>query len=55
MPNPTRITVVLDKTTGDVLEKISTETQVSQSEIMCCALRFYIESSLHKPFYPFTI
>ncbi len=44
MVNPTRITVAFDKTTADLLEKISTETQVSQSEIMRRALKFYNEN-----------
>jgi len=39
MVNPTRITVAFDKTTADLLEKISTETQVSQSEIIRRALK----------------
>ena len=42
--NPKRITVAFDKTTADLLEKISTETQVSQSEIMRRALKFYNEN-----------
>jgi hypothetical protein len=44
MPNPTRITVAFDKTTADLLEKISTEAQVSQSETMRRALKFYNEN-----------
>jgi hypothetical protein len=44
MVNPTRITVAFDKTTADLLEKISTETHVSQSEIMRRALKFYSEN-----------
>ncbi len=44
MGNPTRITVAFDKQTADLLEKISTETQVSQSEIMRRALKFYNEN-----------
>ncbi len=44
MVNPTRITVAFDKTTADLLEKISTEAQVSQSEIMRRALKFYNEN-----------
>jgi hypothetical protein len=44
MVNPTRITVAFDKTTADLLEKISTEVQVSQSEIMRRALKFYNEN-----------
>jgi len=42
--NPTRITVAFDKPTADLLEKISTEAEVSQSEIMRRALRFYSEN-----------
>ena len=34
MVNPTRITVAFDKTTADLLEKISTEAEISQSEVM---------------------
>jgi hypothetical protein len=44
MVNPTRITVAFDKPTADLLEKISTESQVSQSEIMRRALKFYNEN-----------
>ncbi len=44
MVNPTRITVAFDKATADLLEKISTEAQVSQSEIMRRALKFYNEN-----------
>ncbi len=44
MVNPTRITVAFDKTTADLLEKISIEGQVSQSEIMRRALKFYNEN-----------
>jgi hypothetical protein len=44
MPNPTRITVAFDKTTADLLEKISTEADASQSEIMRRALKFYSEN-----------
>jgi hypothetical protein len=46
MVNPTRITVAFDKTTADLLEKISTEAQVSQSEVMRRALKFYNENKL---------
>jgi len=42
--NPTRITVAFDKTTADLLEKISSEAQVSQSEIVRRALKFYNEN-----------
>jgi hypothetical protein len=44
MPNPTRITVAFDKTTADLLEKISTEADASQSEIMRRSLKFYSEN-----------
>ncbi len=44
MTNPTRITVAFDKPTADLLEKISTEADVSQSEIMRRALKFYSEN-----------
>jgi hypothetical protein len=44
MVNPTRITVAFDKTTADLLEKISEEAQVSQSETMRRALKFYNEN-----------
>lgn len=44
MVNPARITVAFDKPTTDLLEKISTEAQVSQSEIMRRALKFYSEN-----------
>lgn len=41
MVNPTRVTVAFDKTTADLLEKISTDAQMSQSEVMRRALKFY--------------
>ncbi len=44
--NPTRITVAFDQSTANLLEKISTETQLSQSEIMRRALRFYNENKI---------
>lgn len=44
MVNPTRITVAFDKTTADLLEKISTQAQLSQSEIMRRAIKFYNEN-----------
>ncbi len=44
MVNPTRITVAFDKVTADLLEKISTEAHVSQSETMRRALKFYSEN-----------
>ena len=42
--NPTRITVAFDKSTANLLEKISKEAGLSQSEIMRRALRFYYEN-----------
>jgi hypothetical protein len=44
MANPTRITVAFDKTTADLLEKLSTDAQASQSEITRRALKFYSEN-----------
>ena len=44
MVNPTRITVAFDKQTADLLEKISAQDQVSQSETMRRALKFYNEN-----------
>jgi hypothetical protein len=44
MTNPTRITVAFDKQTAELLEKISTDAQVSQSEVMRRALKFYNEN-----------
>jgi hypothetical protein len=44
MTNPTRITVAFDKPTADLLEKISTQDQVSHSETMRRALKFYSEN-----------
>jgi len=50
MVNPTRVTVAFDKTTADLLEKISTEANISQSETMRRALKFYNENrSLEDP------
>jgi hypothetical protein len=40
----TRITVAFDQPTADLLEKISQETELSQSEIMRRALKFYSEN-----------
>ena len=40
----TRITVAFDKVTANLLEKISKEAGLSQSEIMRRALRFYSEN-----------
>jgi hypothetical protein len=44
--NPTRITVAFDQVTANMLEKISKETELSQSEIMRRALRFYNENKV---------
>lgn len=44
MTNPTRVTVAFDKPTADMLEKISTQAQASQSEIMRRAIKFYSEN-----------
>jgi hypothetical protein len=44
--NPTRITVAFDQATANLLEKISSETELSQSEIMRRALRFYNENKV---------
>jgi Arc/MetJ-type ribon-helix-helix transcriptional regulator len=44
MTNPTRITVAFDKQTAELLEKISADSQVSQSEVMRRALKFYNEN-----------
>lgn len=44
MVNPTRVTVAFDKTTADLLENISSEAHVSQSEVMRRALKFYNEN-----------
>ncbi len=43
---PTRITVAFDPATANLLEKISRETELSQSEIMRRALRFYNENKV---------
>jgi len=42
--NPTRITVAFDQLTASLLAKISKETDLSQSEIMRRALRFYSDN-----------
>jgi len=42
----TRITVAFDSATANLLEKISKETELSQSEIMRRALRFYNENKV---------
>ena len=44
MTNPTRVTVALDQTTANLLEKLSQEAELSQSEIVRRALRFYNEN-----------
>lgn len=44
MVNPTRITVAFDNPTAVSLEKISTDAQVSQSEMMRRVLKFYNEN-----------
>ena len=45
MPNPTRVTVALDKYTADLLEKISKDADISQSETIRRALKFYNENA----------
>jgi metal-responsive CopG/Arc/MetJ family transcriptional regulator len=47
--NPTRITVAFDESTANLLEKISSETELSQSEIMRRALRFYNDNKASRP------
>jgi hypothetical protein len=42
--NPLRITVAFDQPTADLLEKISKEAELSHSEIIRRALRFYNEN-----------
>src|SRR3990170_962923 len=42
--NPTRITVAFDQSTASLLEKLSKEAELSQSEIVRRALRFYHEN-----------
>ncbi len=42
----TRITVAFDSTTANLLEKLSQETELSQSEIVRRALRFYNENKV---------
>ena len=44
MANPTRVTVAFDKATADLLERISEEGNVSQSEVMRRAIKFYNEN-----------
>jgi hypothetical protein len=48
--NPTRVTVAFDQTTANVLESLSKESGLSQSEIMRRALRVYNENkALYDP------
>ena len=42
--NPIRITVAFDQLTANLLEKISKETELSQSEIMRRAIKFYSDN-----------
>jgi len=42
--NPTRITVAFDQPTAALLENLSQEAELSQSEIMRRALRFYYQN-----------
>jgi hypothetical protein len=44
MTNPTRITVAFDQPTAKVLEKLSQDSELSQSEIMRRAIKFYNEN-----------
>lgn len=44
MTNSTRVTVAFDKPTADLLEKMSKDAAVSQSETMRRALKFYSEN-----------
>ena len=44
--SPTRITVAFDSLTANLLEKISKEAELSQSEIMRRALRFYSDNRI---------
>ena len=46
MTNPTRVTVAFDQTTANLLEKLSQEAELSQSEIVRRALRFYNENKM---------
>ncbi len=46
LKRPTRITVAFDQSTANLLEKISREDELSQSEIMRRALRFYHENKV---------
>src|SRR4030042_2844734 len=42
--NPIRITVAFDQSTANLLKKISEEAELSQSEIMRRAIKFYNEN-----------
>ncbi len=44
MTNPTRITVAFDQPTAKLLENLSRDLEVSQSEIMRRAIKFYNEN-----------
>ncbi len=44
MVNPQRVTAAFDKATADLLEKITSEKQISQSEAIRQALKFYDEN-----------
>jgi hypothetical protein len=44
MTNPTRITVAFDQSTANLLEKLSKEAELSQSEIMRRAIKFFYEN-----------
>jgi hypothetical protein len=44
MTNPTRITVAFDQSTANLLEKLSKDAELSQSEIMRRAIKFYYEN-----------
>ncbi len=46
MTNPTRITVAFDQPTAKLLAKVSEEAELSQSEIMRRALRFYHDNKM---------
>ena len=44
MTNTRRITVAFDQSTANLLEKLSREAELSQSEIMRRAVKFYNEN-----------
>jgi Ribbon-helix-helix protein, copG family len=44
LTNPTRVTVAFDQSTAKLLEKLSQEAELSQSEIMRRAIKFYNEN-----------